>query len=150
MHVRGTCMVGGMCDGKREACVAGEVCGGRGKCGGGMHGVGHVWQGFVYDREGMNGWMVCVLGWHVWQGVCMVGVCVAGGACMEGVYMRGMCVGGGVCMAGACTQERWPMKQAVRILLECILVFQDFTFLIWTDIFWGLSSVHNVYGIMDI
>ena len=37
---------------------------------------------------------------------------------------------GGVHGRGACMQERQPLKQSVRILLECTVVFQDFTFLI--------------------
>ena len=32
-----------------------------------------------------------------------------------------MCLGG-VCGMRACAQERRPLKQSVRILLECILV----------------------------
>ena len=33
-----------------------------------------------------------------------------------------LCVAWGCAWQGACVQERWPLKQAVRILLECILV----------------------------
>ena len=70
--------------------------------------------------------------------VCM---CGKGGACMAGGHGRGgMCGRGhvwqggvwqGACMAGGCAwqeghawQEGQPLQQAVRILLECILVDQ--------------------------
>ena len=68
-------------------------------------------------------------GGHVWQGeVCMVGdvhgreVCMAGG-----MHGRGY-AGGGACMAGGVHGEghyeiRSVSERAVRILLECILVF---------------------------
>ena len=51
--------------------------------------------------------------------------CVAEGGCMAGgVHGMGVCVVGGVSMAGGihAWQERWPLQQMVRILLECILV----------------------------
>ena len=51
---------------------------------------------------------------HVWQrGACMVGVCMASGACMAG----------GMHGEGRAWQERQPLQQMVRILLECILVY---------------------------
>ena len=46
-------------------------------------------------------------GEHVWQGVCMAGGHVCQGVCMAG---------------GHAWQERRPLQQTVRILLECILV----------------------------
>ena len=39
---------------------------------------------------------------------------------MPGVHVRGHT------WQGVCVQERWLLKQAVRILLESILVWQDF------------------------
>ena len=55
------------------------------------------------------------------------GVCMAGGPAWQGgLHGRGACVAG-VCMAGG---HAWPLRprhmvneRAVRILLECILVF---------------------------
>ena len=59
------------------------------------------------------------------------GACVVVGACMGGgKHDGGMCGRGGVCgwggscMAESCMQERRPLKQVVRILLECILVWK--------------------------
>ena len=54
---------------------------------------------------------------------------MAGDGAMHG---REACMVGGhawwgwVCVAGGCVQERQPLKQAVRILLEYILVKDDF------------------------
>ena len=49
---------------------------------------------------------------------------MAGGDCA----WRGWCAWqGGMCSAGVCVQERRPPKRAVRILLECILVFIPFS-----------------------
>ena len=50
-----------------------------------------------------------------WQGAC-----VAGGMC--GACMVGVCMAGGMPDRGGCIQERRPLKRAVRILLECILM----------------------------
>ena len=58
-------------------------------------------------------------------------VCMPGGHACQG----GMCGGGHVCLVGGCVaggmhggghawQERWSLQRAVRILLECILVFR--------------------------
>ena len=75
----------------RGACMAGGVSGGAYMTGGGLYGMGHVWQGRC-----------------VWQGaICGKGACMAGGTCGRGV----------------CVQEKRPLKRAVRILLECILVY---------------------------
>ena len=65
---------------------------------GGMHGGGHT----------------CMAG-----GVHGGGVYMAGGACVaRGVHGGSMCGRGGACMAANTVNER-----AVRILLECILVY---------------------------
>ena len=51
---------------------------------------------------------------------------VHGGGSVGWACMAGGGVAGGMCgrRGGweACVQERWPLKRAVRILLECILV----------------------------
>ena len=61
-----------------------------------MHGRGHhAWQGGC-----------------AWQGTCMAGVCVWWGVCMVGE-------------GGHAWQERQPLQQTVRILLECILVIRQ-------------------------
>ena len=83
-------------------------------------------------------------GWHAWQGgmgsrgACGVeGACVAGGmhgrghAWWGGMHGKGACVVGECAWQGACVtqghawQERRPLQRAVRILLECILVFLE-------------------------
>ena len=85
---------------------------------GGMHGRGHAWQG-VCMTGGMHGrghaWKrgACMVGGHVWQGAC-----VAEGACMVG---------------GHAWQERRPLQQAVRILLECIIIFINVFYNNWYD-----------------
>ena len=76
-----------------------------GVCGGGMSGRGNMHGGACLGRQ------VCLEG-QVWQGACMAGV---------------VCMAGGMCSAGVCVQERRPLKWAVRILLECILVFIRFS-----------------------
>ena len=64
-----------------------------------MHGRGHVWQGGVHGR-----W-ACVAGWGAaWQGACV--------ACMP--------------PAPGHHEIRSVNAQAVRILLECILVHHSF------------------------
>ena len=60
-------------------------------------------------REGVRGRG----GGHAWQGVGMVGVGWCG--CVHDI--------GGMCGFGGAWQEGRPLKRAVRILLECILVF---------------------------
>ena len=45
---------------------------------------------------------------------------------MAGACVAGACVAGGMHGRGACMQERWPLKRAGRILLECILVMSFF------------------------
>ena len=68
------------------------------------------------------------------RGACMAGSMCGRGACMArghagqgGMQGRG-CVAGGVhgrghVWQGPSMQERWPLKQAVHILLECICVY---------------------------
>ena len=70
---------------------------------GGMHGMGHVWQGG-----------------YVWQGVCMAGGMHGRGVCGRGHAWQGDMHGRGTCMSG----HAWYMvnEQAVCILLEYILV----------------------------
>ena len=67
------------------------------------------------------------------------GACVVGGMCGSGMCMAEGMHGGGICDKGACmargaacmagsVQDRFPLKQMVRILLECILfknIFKD-------------------------
>ena len=56
----------------------------------------------------------CMAGGHAWwKGVCMV----------REHAQQGSVHGGGVRGRGHASQERWPLQQAERILLECILVF---------------------------
>ena len=49
------------------------------------------------------------------------GACMVGSVCCGGMCGGGMC-GRGVCGRGHAWQEIRPLQQAVRILLECILV----------------------------
>ena len=87
---------------------------------------------------------------HAWsgggmqdQGVCMAGACMVGGMhgqggmCgwghvwpggMHGMWSGGHMVGGGHAWWGHTWQERRPLQQTVRILLECILVEVYFNF----------------------
>ena len=63
-----------------------------------VHG-GHAWQGE-----------------HGWQAACVAGGCAFQGVCTVGG-------GRGACMTGeGAWQERWSLKRAVHILLECIIV----------------------------
>ena len=105
------------------------------------------WNAFLFHtRLSVYSGRVYVAGGHVWQG----GACVAGGhewqeghAWWQGARAwqggmngrRGMhggrgcawweaCLVGGVCGRGHAWQERWPLQQMVRILLECILVLK--------------------------
>ena len=97
----------------------------------------------MWPGVGMCGWGVCVAG-----GVCMAGghVWPGGGACVAGggAYMPrgGSCMVRGACVAGECMHAQGCMpcmpppaqyyeirsvnEQAVRILLECILVSSMF------------------------
>ena len=109
----GACVVGGMCV-PGGMYVAGDMCS-----------VGACVAGGMVGR-------------HAWQGACVVGVCMVGGVhgregmhgrgmCMAGgMHGTGMCVTGGMCGRGHTWQERWPLQRAVRILLECILVVNEY------------------------
>ena len=70
-------------------------------------------------REGNVFTPVCHSVCSAWQGVCVVG----GMHGRRGVCARGACMAGG----GACMQETWPLKQAVCIRLECILISNKIT-----------------------
>ena len=78
---------------------------------GGMHGGGCAWPGGVHARG------ACMAGGHVWpggmhgQGACMGGVCGGG--------MHDMHVPPGQILRLRHTDN----ERAVRILLECILVY---------------------------
>ena len=83
-----------------------------------------IMKGDMHGEGGMHG-----KGGHVWQrGTCVVkGGCGEGGGGMHGkgghgkggVYgERGVYMAGCVCV----WQERWPLQQTVRILLEFTLV----------------------------
>ena len=102
-----------------QACVKNSVHGRGGAC---MAG-GCAW-GCVCDRGVARA--VCVArgvhgGGHAWWEACKVGGAFLAGACMAGD--GGMC-GGGMPPTRARYYEIWPVnEQAVRILLECILVF---------------------------
>ena len=58
---------------------------------------------------------------NVLTGVCLsiLGACVAAGACGR---KRGHASQGRHVWQGECVQKRWPLKRAVHILLESILV----------------------------
>ena len=72
---------------------------------------GHAWQGEHVWQGGMYG------GGHVWQGACMAG---------------------SVCMAGGCVWHT-VNEQAVRILLECILVNFFITILVLSTL------IHHIF-----
>ena len=57
------------------------------------------------------------------EGACAVRGIHGGGMCGGGMHGRGNMHG-----RGHAWQERWPLQRAVRILLECILVFRLFFF----------------------
>ena len=108
----GAC-VAGVCARQRGMNGRGSMRGGGGMHGGGWHawwGVacmvgGHVWQGVC--GGGMHGgghaWWgeACMAGGHAWHWVCMGVACMAGG--MQGtgyVHGGGTCVAGGMCGGG--------------------------------------------------
>ena len=79
----------------------------------------------------MHGRGVCVAGGHGWQlgvhgkgGMHGRGACVAGGMHGRGMCSRGHGSKGGVNGKGHACRRR-SLKRAVRILLECILVFNN-------------------------
>ena len=113
----------------REANVFTPVCQSfysqRGACVQARHACkGYAWQGDVCGKgahmAGGHAWQG-----HAWQGdVCGKGAHMAGGHAWQGHAWQGDVCGKGTCGGGGtCVQERWPLKRAVRILLECILVF---------------------------
>ena len=126
MRGRGLCVAGG-CEWQggmhnRGACMAGGVHGG-GLHGGGLHGGGAAWQemcmaGGVYMTGGCARW-----------GACVVGACIAGS-----MHGRGTCMSGDGVWQGGCACHTPPRQilwdtaneRAVRILLECILLFSSF------------------------
>ena len=69
----------------------------------------------MHDRWGMAGV-------PEWQGACVAGMCVHG----EGHVWWGHAWQGGHAWWGHAWQERQPLQQTLRILLECILVLQEF------------------------
>ena len=134
VHSR-VCMVTGHAwwgDAWQRACIAGGCVWQGGVHGGGMHGRGvcmvggHAWQGGMHGRDmhGTGGMRGRGLGvgvgvhdrGHVWQGSMHGRGCKWQGVCMAGDMYGGEHV----------WQERRPLQQAVRILLECILVLLFF------------------------
>ena len=79
-------------------------------------------------RMGVCGWG----GGHVWWGECVAGGMHGRGMGVAGAYIAGDVCGRGACMAGAaCVAGRghaWHMvnERVVYILLECILVRNEF------------------------
>ena len=81
-----------------QACVKNSVYkGGACVAGGGVHGRG----------------------WHAWPG----GMCGWGSAWWECMAV-GMCAPGQTCPWDMHGRKKWPLQRAVRILLECILVWE--------------------------
>ena len=81
----------------------------------------------MHGGGGMHGGGVCVAGGHMWQGcACWGGEHAWQVACMAG-GMHGR--GHGWQWGKAAWQERWPLQRAVRILLECILVYHKYCFI---------------------
>ena len=85
----------------------------------------HLSVSHSVHRGGMHGGGGCA-----WWGACMVGrTCMTGGHAWQGGVMHGGVGGGQVCMVGG---HAWQVlrdtvnERAVRILLECILVFMQF------------------------
>ena len=93
-------------------------------------------QGYIFTRvcdSVYEGGGACMTGGHVWREACMAGGCVwLGGVWQGGAWQ------GGACMAGGMHDTHIPHthppgqvirlwhtvnERAVRILLECILVF---------------------------
>ena len=70
-------------------------------------------------------------GMHGWGGMAGGGMCGRGGMCGKGACVARGCVAGGMHGRGCAWQEghAWqegqPLQQAVRILLECIPVYQS-------------------------
>ena len=93
---------------------------------------GHVWQGVCLAGgvcDGGHAWQ----GRHAWQGGmhgrgrAWQGACMAGGhAWQGGMHGRGGMHGGGPCMPPRHHEIRSVDARAVRILLECILVLKTY------------------------
>ena len=75
-----------------------------------------MWQEGACMAGGMHGRGMRDRG-HAWWGVCMAGDMCGGGCAWQG----------GVWGRGRAGQERRPLQRTVRILLECILVFDKMT-----------------------
>ena len=95
---------------------------------GGMHGKGHAWLGGVCMAGG-HAWQMGMCGrGHAWQGVCMAGGVHVGGHVWQGACIAGVCMVGGACHAlppaNTTRYSDTVNERAVRILLECILVFE--------------------------
>ena len=127
----GMCIQGGMCRGGYARwwgpCKAG-----------GMHGSGWCgWQGGMCGR-GMHGRSMHG-GGHTWQGAC-----IAGGVWQEGHAHDPYLPWQEACMAGGGgMQEIWRLKQAVCILLKCILFlfnFYSYNFVIISQLFIYLKN----------
>ena len=71
---------------------------------------------------------------------------MSGGVCGGHAWQEGVCMTG-VCMAGVCMQKRRPLKQAVCILLKCILVL--FVYSVKRSRFLNLNSVTAVMEKVD-
>ena len=88
-----------------------------------------VWRPSLRNRITLSGMyeQYTILGGHTWQrggkGMCAWVVCIAGDMHGEGRAWQGEGIvhGKGACKTGTCVQERWPLKRAVCILLECNL-----------------------------
>ena len=77
----------------------------------------------VYMVRGMHGRGVCGRG-HPWQGnMCGGGVHDKGGHGLWGCAWQGECM-----WQGHAWQDRRPLQQTVRTLLECILVYEHILF----------------------
>ena len=112
---RGECIVGGCV--VEGTCMAG-VC-----MGGDMYGRGCAWQGMWLAVGVCQGWICMAGGIHGREACVAGGVCMAGRVCMA---RSGLCIAGDIhgkevwMGGGRAWQERWPLKQVVCILLECI------------------------------
>ena len=91
-----------------------------------MHGGGHAWQGGMHGRDmhgggcawqgGVHGRGACMARGHVWQG----GVHGGGGHAWQGVHATHV-------PPQILRLRHTVNERAVRILLECILVYNELT-----------------------
>ena len=89
---------------------------------GGTHGRGHVW------------WGACMAGGMCGRGaMCSRRVCVVGACMIGGMHGRRHVWKGHAWQGGHVWQERQPLQQMVRILLECILVVKTFIFIFFSQ-----------------